>query len=122
MNKDAEMQMLSSQGQMIAEQIEKIDSALMELEYIKLNFDELKNTKEGTEILCPASSGIFLKAKIDKTSKLLVNVGNGVVVEKTIEQVKELLDDRINEMGESREHLLGQMEKIEERLRTLSEE
>ena len=117
MNKEEmEMKVMNSQVQMIAEQIERIDSGLMEIEYLKNNLDELKKVKENTEIFTPVSNGIFIKAKLEKMDKLLVNVGNGVVVEKTVEETKALLSDRISELEEARESMLEQMQKIEDQL------
>lgn len=116
---EAEMHVLNTNAGLIAEQLDRIDSGLAEIELLKNNIDELKNIKKGAEILSPINSGIFAKVKLDENSRLLVNVGNGVVVEKTIDETKILLDDRINEMAESREKLMSQMEKIEERLTNL---
>lgn len=112
----AELQVLNSNAQLIAEQLNRIESGLAEIEFLKNNLNELKNVKKDTEILSPVSSGIFAKARLNENNKLLVNVGNSVVVEKTIEQTKELLDERINEMIEAREKMMDQMKKIQERL------
>ena len=116
MSNENELRMLNVQAQMISEQLNRIDSGLMEIDYLKNSIDELGSTKENTEILAPLSNGIFAKAKLDKVNKLLVNVGNGVVVEKTVDETKELLDERISEMNEAREKLLDQMQKIEDHL------
>ncbi len=118
-NEEIEMQMLNSQAQMIAEQMERIDAACTEIDGIKNNLDSLKNTKKETEILSPISNGIFVKAGIKDNEKLLVNVGGGVVVEKTVEEAKNLLDARIIEMEEAKDKLAAQMQKIEEKLSKL---
>lgn len=116
MSNENELRALNMQAQMISEQLNRIDSGLMEIEYLKNNLDEISSAKENTEILAPISSGIFGKAKLEKNNKLLVNVGNGIVVEKTISETKELLDERITEMNEAREKLLDSMQKIEDHL------
>ena len=118
---EAELHMLNSQAQAIAEQLERIDDGLMEIEYLKSSLDELKSSKKGSDIFAPMSSGIFVKAKLEENEKLLVNVGNNVVVEKTANETKSLLDERISEMNESKAKLLGHMQKIEQRLVAIGE-
>ena len=121
MNEEAELQMMNMQAQAIGEQIERIDSGLLELEYLKGSLDELKSSKEGSEIFAPVSNGIFVKAKLSQNSKLIVNVGNNIVVEKTVDETKTLLDERIKEMTEMRDKMVEQMQKIEERLIKIGE-
>ncbi|MBN2420666.1 prefoldin subunit alpha [Candidatus Woesearchaeota archaeon] len=118
---DAEMQSLGMKAQIISEQLDKLDSNLVELEYVKNCLDELKGMKKGSEILSPINSGIFIKATLADTSKLAVNVGKNVVVEKTIEETKELLDGKFEELSKMREELISEMQKIEKRLIELGE-
>jgi len=118
---EAELRILNVQAQTIAEQLDKIDSAIMEIEYLKQSIADLSSIRENNEILSPISNGIFVKAKIGNAKKLLINVGNGVVVEKTSEETKSLLDERIDEISKSRENLLGQLKKIEEKLEEMEQ-
>ncbi len=122
MNKEnAELEFLDSQARMLVEQLENVDASLMEIEYLRSSIDELKGMKEGSDILAPMSSGIFIKAKLSNSNALLMNVGNSVVVEKSAEDTKKLLDARIVEISEVREKLLLQLQKIDERLKQLGE-
>ncbi len=122
MKRENELQMLDSQARMVAEQLERVDSGIMEIQYLRNSLDELKASKEGSEILAPLSNGVFVKTKLEKNNKLLVNVGSGVVVEKNIEETKSLLDERISEMNGMKDNLMNQMRKIEKRLIELGEE
>ena len=119
--KDEELKMLDSQARMISQQLEGVDSSILEIEYLKNSLDELKLVKKDSEILAPMSNGIFVKASIHNVDKLLVNVGNNVVVEKSIEETKVLLDEQAKEMMTMRETLIGQMQKLEDRLMELEE-
>ena len=122
MNKETELQVLDNQARMVADQLEKVDSNIMEIEYLKNSLGELKTSKEGADILAPLSNGIFVKATLSKNDKLLVNVGNGIVVEKSVEDTKKLLDERISEISEMRDKLINQMQKIEDRLIKIGED
>ncbi len=72
-----------------------LEERKMELLLIKSSLDEIKENKE---IFVSLGAGIFLKAKILNTNKLLVNVGNNVFVEKTPEEIKKLIDEQIEEI------------------------
>lgn len=113
---EAEMQSLGMKAQMVAEQMDRVDSNLVELEYVKNCLDEIKTIKKGSEMLSPLSSGIFVKANIGDTSKLIVNVGKGVTVEKTVEETKELISEKFDELTKMRDELIADMQKIEKRL------
>lgn len=82
------------------ELINKMNSSLNEIESIKKSVLELDNLKD-EEILAPVANGIFIKAKIVDSKKLKVNVGHGVVLEKTIPQTIELLNKQEQEIKES---------------------
>jgi prefoldin alpha subunit len=120
-NHESELQHLGLQAQLMSQQLDKVDNSLMELEYIKNSIDELTKMKKGSDVLSPISNGIFVKTKLDDTSKLLVNVGKEVIVEKTVSETKALLDDRFAEVTKMREELVSELEKIENRLVELGE-
>ncbi len=94
----------------------------MEINYIKNSLDELSEIKEGKEILCPLSSGIFVKAKVQKTDEFLVNVGSNVVVKKDLEETKKLMDSQEKELEESRESLTQKYYEIYTGLQELQQE
>ncbi|MFT4282978.1 MAG: prefoldin subunit alpha [Candidatus Woesearchaeota archaeon] len=80
--------------------INKMNQSLKEIEDIKSSVKELETLKD-EEILAPIANGIFIKAKIIDSKKLKVNVGNGVILEKTINQTIKLLDKQEKEIKES---------------------
>ena len=121
-NKDTELKMLDTQARMVAEQLDRLDTSMAEVEYLKDSLDELSKLKKDSEILAPMSSGIFVKAKLQDTKTLLVNIGKDIVVEKTVEETKELLEERSKEMTDVREKLMQQMQELEEKLVKLGEE
>lgn len=120
--KNMTMRMLDAQAQYIVEQLERIDASAMEIDYLKHSLDELKSTPKDSEILAPVSSGIFVKTKLQQSDVLLVNVGNDVVVEKTVDQTKALLDERTHEMVHTREALLAKLQEIEDQATKLGEQ
>jgi len=83
---------------------------------------ELMNAKIGVNLLVPVSEGIFAKASLSDHKTLLVNVGSNVVVEKTIEETRNLLQDRNQELKEHREELKKQNGELIEAATALQDE
>lgn len=84
-----------------------MEKQLVELHVVKEALKDLANTKEGTEILVPVSSGIFIKAELKNNKKVTINVGSDVATEKTMAQAEELIVKQIEELGKVKEQLTG---------------
>jgi len=107
-----EFQMIKQQLDNMQNHLEKLDSQIMELEVLKTNLEELKNVNGDEEIMAPLHNGIFVKTKLSKDNKLLVNVGGHVVVEKTIEETKDMIVDQQTEIKKYHAELLNQVEEL----------
>ncbi len=124
-----EMQMASQQINNIEAQIKKIDENLEQLNATTEALEDIKNTKQGTDILVPVGPGIFAAAKLDDNKNIKVNIGSKVTVEKSIDeaikminkQVKELINYK-RELTDTLSFLTLQIEQMEESILKLSEE
>jgi len=117
-----EYQMIAEQIQELQKQIQALSEKQTEVLSVIESLDELKNTKEGKEILFPISSGIFAKAKIQNTYNLLVNVGGNIVVSKDIEGAKKLLQENIEDIKQTQVTITAQTEKFAEKAQALEKE
>ncbi|MBU0614768.1 MAG: prefoldin subunit alpha [Nanoarchaeota archaeon] len=117
-----EYKMLAQQIQELQKQVENMTEQQAEVKGMIQGLDDLKKTKQGTEILFPISSGIFTKATIKDPNELLVNVGSNVVVSKDVESAKKLLEDNIEEIKNTQAHLLAQVEIFAEKAVKLEKE
>ncbi len=79
-----EMQELQKGMQQIQQQLQFLQQQKIELEHLTDSLAELQKNQKGQEVLVPFGAGIFIKAKIEDTSKVILNVGAQVVVEKNI--------------------------------------
>ncbi len=109
--KQIEFQMLEHQLKQIQKQIESLGNQGAELENVKSNLDGFGETKKEDEIFAPLGAGIFFKAKIADSSKILVNVGSDVLVEKTIDETKRLIDMQTDQIHLAIEQLTFEFEK-----------
>lgn len=93
-----EFQLLERQMKQVQAQIEQLESQLGELVYLEQSLEEIKHVKDGKEIFVPMGAGIFLQAALKNHQDVLVNVGSGIVVKKTVDQARELLEKQVREL------------------------
>jgi len=107
-----EMQIISQQMQQIQQQLQMIETQLVEVASTKEALSDLEKTKTGSEILAPVSNGIFVKGSLSDNQKLSVNVGSGVVVEKTIPEVIKIIEEQEQEIKNAYENLTEELQKM----------
>ena len=76
-------------------QIALLENRRIELMLIKASLEDLN---EGSELLIPLGAGIYAKAKLEDSKEFLVNVGSNVIVKKSEDEVKEMIDKEIKEI------------------------
>jgi prefoldin alpha subunit len=96
--------------------LENVDEQLVELNEsmeIVNKFTELKN---GDELRVPLTAGIYLKGEITDASKLMINVGQGVTVEKPPKDVLVVLNNQLTELNKYRTQIVTQMKEFVARI------
>ncbi len=77
--------------------------------------DKLSGEEEGSNALFPIADGIFVKGKLVDNSGLLVNSGSGTVVEKSVDETKQMLEKQSDEMEEYKQRIMSRMTSIDEK-------
>ncbi len=102
------------QIQLIQQQMQAVEQALVDLENIDIGLGELVGKKDN-EILAQVGRGIFAKAKL-VSEDLIVDVGGKNFVKKSIPDTQKILKEQIKKLGDIKEELNKEMEKINEEL------
>ena len=116
-----QLQYLRQQRDMIENQLEILNASLNNLINTKTTVDNLKNVKEGDEILIPIGGILNIKADIKQPEKILLYVSQDVVVEKDIAGSIEFIDKLIEQHKEQIKFVSEQFQKIEMSLQNLSQ-
>jgi len=93
-----EMQILDQQLKQVNQQLLNLDNQTLELQRIEENLGDLKETKNGTELLVALGGGIFSRAELKDNKTVLMNVGANVVIEKDIPSSKEVISRQIDQI------------------------
>jgi prefoldin alpha subunit len=122
MDKIDKLKELAQHAKKMKEQLSEVESQCQEIMMIDESIKEYSKLDDGSEILFPISNGIFAKAKIDDNLKLIVNVGCGVAVEKSITKSRELLNKHLKDIMELRDRIAASIVKVQEKAREIEEQ
>ena len=117
-----ELQMLDAQIREIENQLVAVENQVAELNNINRALDELPSSKVGCDLFVPLSQGIFVKAKLAENDSLLVNVGSGVAVKKSIPDAKQMIVEQLAAMKDLRVNLTANIENFVLRARLIEKE
>ncbi len=96
----------------IKESLQKMDGAIQELEAIQESIKEFGKLSGDEDILAPISNGIFVEASLKNNKTLKINIGDGVIVDKTIPEAQELIKKQISEINKSKEKAVSEYNKV----------
>lgn len=116
------LQLVAQTLKQVQQQLQLIDVQAEELEKVSTGLNDLTKVKEGSNLLVPISEGIFARAKLTDGKTLMVNVGGNVVIEKSVEDTRKIIDTRNIELREHREELKKQTHELMQAAQTLQEE
>ncbi|USN45253.1 MAG: prefoldin subunit alpha [Candidatus Woesearchaeota archaeon] len=90
----------------LAQSIEFFEEQKAELELALSALHEYELVEDGTEMLVPLATGIFLPGIIKKSSTAVVSVGADTAVEKKVEDIRAFLEERLQELTKHLQELV----------------
>lgn len=108
-----QVELLKEQTRQLQTQQATITNQLVELENTKISLNESKNSKEGDDILIPFGGGVYTSGKLGNIKKVLVDVGAGVAVNKTIAETSKYLEKQQNNLKEAMGKINEELKKID---------
>jgi prefoldin alpha subunit len=112
--------MFEQQIRELQQQIEAIERGIVELNSLNFGLDELTGST-GKEIFAPLGKGIFVNAKL-LSEQLKVDIGNGNLVNKSIPETKELIEEQIKKLSQIKQELESNLEQLGEELTKMMKE
>jgi prefoldin alpha subunit len=113
----SELQMMQGSAETLQQRLGVLQSAAGDLGVAKKSIGTLTEVKEGDPILVPTGGGTFVKAHLGDLSTILVNVGADVSIEMVLDEAKQDISSRLEEVEkaslsvqEQLQQILGQME------------
>jgi len=111
-----EMRYLEQTAETLQQRINMINAAMTDLTYANMTLDDLEKEKENAELLVPIGGSSYIKVKLANTDKVVVGVGAGVSIEKTLPEAKEIVKERLGDLEKTMASAQQQFAQVAQRI------
>jgi prefoldin alpha subunit len=111
-----EIRLLEQTADTLQQRISMINAAITDLTYANMTLDGVEKEKQGAEILVPIGGSSYIKVKLANTDKVVVGMGAGVSIEKTLPEAKEIVKERLGKLETTMASAQQQFAQIAQRI------
>jgi len=111
-----ELRFLEQTADAIQSRIGMVNAVITDLTYASMTLEGVEKEKENSELLVPIGGNSYIKARLENPDKLIVGMGAGVSVEKTLQDAKEVIKKRLENLDKTRASLQQQFAQVGERI------
>ena len=115
-------QMLEDQQKFLTEQLRIIDTQTQGVLYSKTTMEGLQGIQRGNDVMLPIGSNALVKAQLVDPEKILISVSKDIVIEKSLPEGIQSMDNLLANYKEIRERLYSQLTEITQKLTQLRPE
>ncbi len=120
MSKDQELAKYLTLIEQYKEQINSVEmqssyiqAIINEYNKVKITLEQIAKIKKESEVLLPLGGSTFIEANITDPSKVLFDIGAGIITEKTSINAINKIDERINDLQKTQEKLITIMQNLQ---------
>lgn len=114
-----EYRMLQGLSADLQQRINTLSSLLSELQAASSTIEEVEKVGEGAEVLIPIGGASYLKARLAHGGRVVVGLGAGVAVDKSLEDAKKYLEKRMEELSQALSTVQSQLVSVATRMAQL---
>jgi prefoldin alpha subunit len=111
-----EMRFLEQTAETLQQRITMLNAAITDLTYANMTLEGVEKEKENAELLVPIGGSSYIKVKLKESDKVVVGLGSGVSVEKTLAEAKGIVKERLEELEKTMISAQQQFGQIAERI------
>ena len=111
-----EMRYLEQTAEALQQRISMVNAALTDINYANMTLDGIETEKESSEMLVPIGGSSYVKVKLADSNKIIIGLGAGVSVEKTLPEAKATLKERLDELETTMHAAQQQFSQVAERI------
>jgi len=122
-----ELRILEGTAEALQARLNIVHAALTELNIARMTLEGVKKETPDAPLFVPIGGGSFIKAKLESSDKVIVGMGAGVSIERTMAEAKQTVQNRISELEKTRVSLqqqlvqvVGRIQEDREKLQDLS--
>jgi prefoldin alpha subunit len=111
-----ELRLLEQTAEAMQSRINMVNAVTTDLTYANMTLEGLEKEKENSELLVPIGGNSYIKAKLENPDRLIVGMGAGVSVEKTLQEAKEIVKKRLENLDKTRVSLQQQLAQVADKI------
>jgi len=111
-----EIRILESTAEALQSRINLVNAASAELNMAKKTLEGMEKENPEAPVFVPIGGGSYIKAKITDVKKVVYGIGAGIAIEKSLEEAKDGVDERISELERTRRSLEQQLSQVVRRI------
>lgn len=99
---------------MAVEQSQLIQAMINDYMRARVTIEQFSKNDENTNVLFPVGGGVFVNADAKNTGRVLLDVGAGIVMEKTVDDATKKIDERVEVLRQNLEKLSQTVQKLQD--------
>ena len=111
-----ELRYFEQSAEVLQQRLTMMNAAVADLSYANATLEGIEKEKENAEILVPIGGSNHIKVKLADTNRVIVGMGAGVSVEKTLPEAKEIIKQRIEGLEKTRISAQQQLGQVVDRI------
>jgi len=100
----------------LQQRLSMLNAAMTDLTYANMTLESIEKEKENAEMMVPIGGSSYINVKLATPDKIVVGMGSGVSVEKTLPEAKDLMKQRLDDLEKTRTQAQQQLSQIVERI------
>ncbi|MEM2940844.1 MAG: prefoldin subunit alpha [Thermoproteota archaeon] len=93
-----------------------IIASINDLQVSKSALEDISKAGEGVELFIDIGGGVYGKAVLKDTNRLLVNAGSGILIERSLEDAFKLVEKRLNDLNNARGSVESQISTLQAKI------
>ena len=111
-----EMRFYEQTAETLQQRIGMINAAITDLTYANMTLENMEKEKDDAELLVPIGGSSYIKVKLASSDTVVVGLGAGVSVEKTLPEAKEIVKERLDELEKTMNSAQQQFAQVAQRI------
>ena len=111
-----EMRFLEQTAETLQQRMSMMNAAITDLIYANMTLEGIEQEKKNAELLVPIGGSSDVKVKLANPDKVVVGMGAGVSIEKTLPEAKAIVKERLDELEKTMRSAQQQFAQVAERV------
>jgi len=113
-----EMRFLEQTAETLQQRIGMINAAITDLTYANMTLENMEKEKDDADLLIPIGGSSYIKVKLASNDTVIVGMGAGVSIEKTLPEAKQIVKERLDELEKTMNSAQQQFAQVAQRINT----